>query len=158
MSWMTDGSIGVNEGGVNNTVVPTYPVDEWQSVRMEIDMVTDTFDLFWGPRGGPLDQVGDDLGYRSGPMDRLDRFTFVNFGGQQADADSNLDNVTVTIGECDPCDMNCDGNINAFDIEPFLELLFSPKPMPCCEGVGDVNGDGLVNAFDIEPFLSCLFP
>ena len=61
-------------------------------------------------------------------------------------------------GGCEPCDMNCDGAVNAFDIEPFLDLLFGPNPMPCCEGVGDVNGDGNVNAFDIEPFLDCLFP
>ncbi len=25
---------------------------------------------------------------------------------------------------CDPCDMNCDGDINALDIEPFLNCLF----------------------------------
>ncbi len=59
---------------------------------------------------------------------------------------------------CDPCDMNCDGAVNAFDIEPFLDLLFSPMPMPCNTCTGDVNGDGVVDAFDIEPFLECLFP
>ncbi len=58
---------------------------------------------------------------------------------------------------CDPCDMNCDGNINAFDIEPFLDLLFGPGP-PCAPCPGDVNGDGTIDAFDIEPFLECLFP
>jgi hypothetical protein len=60
-------------------------------------------------------------------------------------------------GTCEPCDMNCDGAINAFDIEPFLDLLFGPgKPCDLC--TGDVNGDGVVDAFDIEPFLNCLFP
>ncbi len=58
---------------------------------------------------------------------------------------------------CDPCDMNCDGVINAFDIEPFLDLLFG-GPVPCDTCTGDVNGDGNIDAFDIEPFLACLFP
>ena len=59
---------------------------------------------------------------------------------------------------CDPCDMNCDGDINAFDIEPFLDLLFDPNAKPCNTCTGDVNADGNINAFDIEPFLECLFP
>ena len=72
--------------------------------------------------------------------------------------------VGITGGEaCEPCDMNCDGEVTAFDIEPFLDLLFAGAD-PCCGArgappfTGDVNGDGLINAFDIEPFLACLFP
>jgi hypothetical protein len=53
--------------------------------------------------------------------------------------------------------MNCDGDINAFDIEPFLDLLFGPGT-PCDTCTGDTNGDGVIDAFDIEPFLACLFP
>ena len=52
---------------------------------------------------------------------------------------------------CDPCDIDCDGDIHAFDIEPFLALLFGPEE-PCADCTGDVNGDGNVDAFDIEPF------
>ena len=66
----------------------------------------------------------------------------------------------VNVGDsppCEPCDMNCDGDINAFDIEPFLDLLFGPGK-PCDTCTGDVNGDGVIDAFDIEPFLNCLFP
>ena len=59
---------------------------------------------------------------------------------------------------CDPCDMNCDGEVNAFDIEPFLDLLFSPNAPPCDTCTGDVDGNGVIDAFDIEPFLECLFP
>ena len=57
---------------------------------------------------------------------------------------------------CDPCDMDCNGQINAFDIDPFLELLFGGGE-PCGPCTGDANGDGNVDAFDIEPFLTCLF-
>ena len=71
------------------------------------------------------------------------------------------DDATVVLARdplaCDPCDMNCDGEVNAFDIEPFLDLLFGAG-QPCDTCTGDVNGDGVIDAFDIEPFLECLFP
>jgi hypothetical protein len=53
--------------------------------------------------------------------------------------------------------MNCDGEINAFDIEPFLDLLFGGAT-PCGDCTGDAKADGTIDAFDIEPFLECLFP
>ena len=65
--------------------------------------------------------------------------------------------IPLGSSECDSCDMNCDGVVNAFDIEPFLDLLFGGGT-PCNACTGDVNGDGNVDAFDIESFLECLFP
>ena len=63
----------------------------------------------------------------------------------------------------DAGDLNCDGAVNAFDIEPFLLALFDPEgyliQYPDCDiNLADINGDGAVNAFDIEPFLGLLFP
>ena len=60
-------------------------------------------------------------------------------------------------------DLNCDGDVNAFDIEPFLIALFDPGQYPilypnCDINLADINGDGSVNLFDIEPFLNLLFP
>lgn len=60
-------------------------------------------------------------------------------------------------------DLNCDGGINAFDIEPFLLALFDADEyaiqFPDCNiNNADINGDGSVDAFDIEPFLDLLFP
>lgn len=63
----------------------------------------------------------------------------------------------LAFDSCDPCDMNCDGQVNAFDIEAFLGLLFDGE-LPCGPCSGDVNTDGVIDAFDIEPFLACLFP
>jgi predicted outer membrane repeat protein len=59
-------------------------------------------------------------------------------------------------------DLNCDGAIDAFDIEPFLLALFEPGQyagrFPDCDiELADTNADGRVNAFDIEPFLDLLF-
>ena len=61
-------------------------------------------------------------------------------------------------GQCtEPCDTDCDGSVNALDIEPFLNILFGDAE-PCRSCAGDANGDGVVDAFDIEFFLACLFP
>jgi hypothetical protein len=57
---------------------------------------------------------------------------------------------------CDPCDANCDGSVDAFDIETFINVLGGATPCSAC--AADVNGDGVVDAFDIEPFINCLAP
>ena len=58
-------------------------------------------------------------------------------------------------------DANCDGAINAFDIDAFVlaltddagwEATYSCGIMCAC----DINCDGALNAFDIDPFVLCL--
>ncbi len=58
-------------------------------------------------------------------------------------------------GGCDPCDVNCDGAVDAFDIEPFIDILVNMTP-GCSSCAADTNEDGTVDAFDIEPFIECL--
>ena len=58
-------------------------------------------------------------------------------------------------------DMNCDGYLNAFDIDPFVLALTTPSQYvtqyPDCDWTNaDVNGDGFVDAFDIDPFIVLL--
>ncbi len=58
-------------------------------------------------------------------------------------------------------DMNCDGAVDAFDVEPFIQALTDPAgyalQYPACNLVqADINGDGAVDAFDIEPFINLL--
>ena len=60
-------------------------------------------------------------------------------------------------------DVNCDGDINALDIEAFLVALFEPENYagryPDCDiNLADINGDGSIDALDIEHFLNLLFP
>ena len=60
-------------------------------------------------------------------------------------------------------DPNCDGRIDAFDIQPFIVALFDPdgyaSAYPNCDRMlADINGDGFVDAFDIQPFIELLFP
>ncbi len=82
-------------GGVNTVAVPAYSFNTWQHVRMEIDVNTDRYDLYWSEGAAAPALVGDDLTFRSGSLTALDRFTFVAFGGTTPIADSYLDNVSV---------------------------------------------------------------
>jgi hypothetical protein len=58
-------------------------------------------------------------------------------------------------------DVNCDGLVNPFDIDPFILALTDPGAyhahFPDCDISGaDTNNDGQVNAFDIDPFIALL--
>ncbi len=54
-------------------------------------------------------------------------------------------------------DLNCDGLVNAFDIDPFVQCLTTGVPQPGCScEMADINEDGAVNAFDIDPFVQLL--
>jgi hypothetical protein len=58
-------------------------------------------------------------------------------------------------------DLNCDGAVNAFDIDPFVLALTDPTGYAaafpdCDQRLADANGDGAVNAFDIDPFVLLL--
>jgi hypothetical protein len=54
-------------------------------------------------------------------------------------------------------DMNCDGAVNNFDIDPFMLALTDPDSFNACNIVNaDVNADGAINNFDIDPFVICL--
>jgi len=78
----------------------------------------------------------------------------------------NVDDVVVWGDDPNGCppelgDLNCDGLINAFDIDPFVLALTDPAgyqaAFPNCDiDAGDINGDGVINAFDIDPFVELL--
>jgi hypothetical protein len=58
-------------------------------------------------------------------------------------------------------DMNCDGLVNNFDIDPFVLALTNPAAYvtqyPNCDpAFADINRDGSVNNFDIDPFVTCV--
>lgn len=59
-------------------------------------------------------------------------------------------------------DANCDGNVNFFDIDPFVLALFDPSAYQTLFCGGDACGidldcSGAINFFDIDPFLDCVF-
>jgi len=60
-------------------------------------------------------------------------------------------------------DLNCDGVVNNFDIDPFVLALTDPagyaQKFPDCDRMlADCNADGEVNNFDIDPFVKLLTP
>jgi len=68
---------------------------------------------------------------------------------------------------CIPGDLNCDGSLDLFDIDPFalaLSSAFHAEPFDdyyaaypdCHAGRADVNEDGVVDLFDIDPFVARL--
>ena len=64
--------------------------------------------------------------------------------------------TSVAIG-----DLNCDGVVDTFDIDPFVLTISDPTAytaawLDCDVMLADCNGDGLVDAFDIDPFVELL--
>ncbi len=60
-----------------------------------------------------------------------------------------------------PADVNCDGGIDAFDIDPFVLALtdaagYAAAYPDCHVLLADINNDGVVNVFDIDPFIAKL--
>lgn len=58
-------------------------------------------------------------------------------------------------------DLNCDGNVNNFDIDPFVLALtdaatYTATYPDCDINNADINQDGAVNNFDIDWFVNCL--
>lgn len=58
-------------------------------------------------------------------------------------------------------DLDCDGLVNNFDIDPFVLALSDPAAyalmFPDCDiNNADIDGDGSVNNFDIDPFVELL--
>ena len=64
---------------------------------------------------------------------------------------NGLDNIRMNLGTIG--DVNCDGEVNLLDVDPFVNSLtsdpFNPK--------ADINQDGEVNLLDVGPFVDLLF-
>ncbi len=117
----------------------------------------------WLPENGNLnDWVGQD---KAGTW----TLTVQDFAG--ADVGTIVEWCVIkkgaTIPTCPLCagergDTNCDGNVDFFDIDPFLQALFDlPGYLATyCGGdicAADIDCSGQVDFFDIDPFLDCLF-
>jgi len=58
-------------------------------------------------------------------------------------------------------DMNCDGMLDGFDVQPFVLALTDPAAYEllwpdCHADRGDIDGSGSVDGFDIQPFVALL--
>ncbi len=114
--------------------------------------------------GSPCIDAGDNA--------YVPEFVTTDLDGNPRFVDGSGDGVaTVDMGAYEyqfrPGDLNCDGVVNSFDIDPFVLALTSAIDEPpfvgylavypdCDPRLADVNGDGLVNVFDIDPFVAAL--
>ncbi|MFH1748709.1 MAG: proprotein convertase P-domain-containing protein [Planctomycetota bacterium] len=77
------------------------------------------------------------------------------------DCGGNFCDIPVVLDAFEPGlgDMNCDGNVNAYDIDGFICAL-SPSCdyesiYPDCDRMlADINGDGYPNSYDIDGFIA----
>lgn len=59
-------------------------------------------------------------------------------------------------------DLNCDGSVNGFDIDPFVTVIggrladYYIQYPECNHCLADINEDGLLNGFDIDPFIELI--
>ncbi len=72
-------------------------------------------------------------------------------------ADMTWDASSITILANRPGDMNCDGLVDARDIDGFVLAIVDPQNPTLCDPLrGDVNLDSSVDARDIEPFVAII--
>lgn len=70
--------------------------------------------------------------------------------------------IPCWLGEASiPGDLNCDGAVNNFDVDPFVLALTDTAAWqlvyPGCDVAnGDTNGDGIFDNFDIDAFVHLL--
>jgi len=139
--------------GYEATPPYTAPQNPYIAEWIDPNPGTDPENGFGWPERGPV--VGPDgtvyfLQYAPGYQNR-----FTRLGAE-----------TVT----NPCegqvlgDANCDGNVDGFDIQPFVLALTNPSAWEAIYGplgcdllcVADCNGSGTVDGFDIQPFVQIL--
>ncbi len=70
-------------------------------------------------------------------------------------------NQNGTADACERGDVNCDGAVDAFDVDPFVLALtdasgYEALYPECYLANADINRDGAVNAFDIDAFVTLL--
>jgi len=83
------------------------------------------------------------------------------FNGQDQVLVGDMETGLWVIRVISPGDLNCDGVVNNFDIDPFVLALTDPgkyaTTFPNCDRLAaDINNDGVVDNFDIDPFVSLL--
>ena len=112
----------------------------------------------------------DDLDTAGVTMNSTMRLRFTaNDADPQSVVEAGLDAFMVASFSCadpyDAGDLNCDGAVNNFDIDPFVLVITSTPPSypeyyaayPACNHMlADCNADGTVNNFDIDAFVGLL--
>ncbi len=159
-----DWSLQVHLNADTNLVVADFNIGQtalikgrWVEFRAEIDLPNDQVDYFYDGVEFVSDTTWRD-GVNPGGQPWISALDL--YAGEPSSGGTSgtyFDDVSLVLaGGCEPCDTNCDGTVDAFDIEPFIGILTGSIPNPCSACAGDADGSGTVDAFDIEPFINCL--
>jgi hypothetical protein len=94
----------------------------------------------------------------AGELDLDGRFRLWDGDG---DGLARVDMGAYEFGSAAAGDVNCDGLVNGYDIDPFVLALTDPAgyaaAFPTCDmRTADLNYDGAVNGYDIDPFVAVL--
>jgi hypothetical protein len=159
-------SIWMDLDGVGNAVsldLGYYENGPWGRIEYVLEarrggnvVATDSFEIADG--GGRDNGAFRTLSISGVEFDQLHLYGWLN--GNYTAPRGIVDDLSITAA-AGPGDLNCDGVLDAFDIEPFILALLDPvgyaAAYPDCDrDLADINGDGVVDAFDIEPFVALL--
>ena len=177
----------VYDPGGDTWLVENHDAEQFESMRLAVRHITvsaldlgskvDNYELEDSQENGcwAADYMNDDLldGEKYHPLVGLGQHFCVVGGvleqytnlGDGYDYYQLVTQASYDLGLCG--DLNCDGEVNLFDVDPFVLALTSagnPNPFddyyaawPDCDAMrADVNGDGEVNLFDIDPFVDLL--
>ena len=160
--------VGSQVEGGHATLCMSTDAQSWEDLRENLCMIDDggadtcgQGQGQWVPVRIPLSEDADDQ-----PTVYL-RWTMGPTTGSYPYCGWNIDDVELSAQRCAAYlvgDLNCDGLLNAFDLDPFVLALGSAGQTPpfhsyvleypeCDPMLADINEDGLVNAFDIDPFV-----
>ena len=163
LGWHPDGRLT----SFGRTLIAEYPWEEWQSVRLEIDLVADTFTFLWKAKAdmGPMLVLGEDLPFhRDRRLNFLDRFSVAHFTNAPNEGDVSkhayFDNVQVSEepkskfrrGDC-----NDDGAVDLSDASCILNWQFLGGSPPGCVAATNTNGDKGIDIADAIYLLGSLF-
>ena len=147
--WETGINTQIIEPGSGPIINNDFDVSFWR-----LDHVRNSYQAFLY-RNGEITQISTNYQvFWNFIEDMNDRGEFVLRTGNHGDTDL-LFAKRLPLG-----DLNCDGSVDALDIEPFVNVTFDPESYTttnCDPTLADLNGDGRVDALDIEPFLDALF-
>jgi hypothetical protein len=86
----------------------------------------------------------------------------VNFEDGDTDDETHIQGLyTLSISQnfgsvCNPFDVNCDGNTDGLDIQPFVDQVINGGGAGCSSCAGDADASGVVDAADMPLFVSHL--
>ena len=154
--------IEVTTWGIGSTWDDAYSIPEpgWTVVHFCIGSIG------WGTPGYKFMSVGSGLMVRTGHITSDVYFSFnpdgtPEYAGSGVEVGTTSDRAEIFIKSEPVGDMNCDGLVNALDINPFRMALIDPAVYyanhPDCNlEAADCNYDGSLNSLDIDPFVAIL--